>query len=128
MWRLSPWKAATKPLGSCRPRSDSPGQVEARRPALGPFGQALHVVGRQPQSHRPVQQGRGLLAGELQVGDPELGHVPTDPHPGHGQRRVGTAGQRHMDARREVVQEIADALVAGGVGDQVVVVQDQEQR
>ena len=99
-----------------RPAAErQPGQVEPGRPALGPFGQALHVAGGQPQSHRPVQQGRGLLAGELQVGDPELGQLPTDPHPGQGQRRVGTAGQRHMDPRREVVQEVADAPVEAGL-------------
>ena len=41
---------------------------------------------------------------------------------------VGSRGQRHMDAGREVVQEEAECLVAGRVGDEVVVVQDQEQR
>ena len=53
-----------------------PSQVQPGRPALGPLGQTLDVVGRELQPHRPVQQGQGLFVGELQVGGPELGQLP----------------------------------------------------
>jgi hypothetical protein len=70
---------------------------------------------------------RRLLVREPQLGDTELHQLPSGPHPGQGQRRVGSGGQRHVDARREVVEEEAERVVAGGVGDEVVVVQHQEQ-
>ena len=117
-----------KALGSCRPRSDSPARTSAAAQPSVRSARRSDVVGCQLQPHRPVQQGQGLFVGELQVGGPDLGQLSPGSHPGQRQRRVGTGRQRHVDACWEVVQEQGQGPVADRVGDQVVVVQDQEQR
>ena len=103
------------------------GQDQPGRPALGPFHEALHVAGA---SRRPMEAFRSADASSCvnRSSATRSSTSSSGPHPGQGERRVGSRGQRHMDAGREVVQEEAECLVAGRVGDEVVVVQDQEQR
>jgi hypothetical protein len=104
------------------------GQVQPGRPALGPLGQPLHVLGRQLQAHRAVQQFGCLFVGELQIAHPQFGQLSSGSHPGQLKRRVGPGGQRHVDAGREVLQEVTEPVMAAGIGDEVIVVQHQYQR
>jgi hypothetical protein len=47
-------------------------EIEARRPALGPFLQHDQVIDAQTETQLVVQESRGLIVSEREVGRPQL--------------------------------------------------------
>jgi hypothetical protein len=104
------------------------GQLQPRDPAFGARLQRGHGRIRQLHPDRGAQQRGRLLAGEAQVGLPQLGQLPAGPQPGQRQGWVGPAGQHQPQPRRRMLQQQFQRLVNRRSLDQVIVVQDQHDR
>ena len=66
-------------------------ELQARRPSLGPLGQALDLVRRQVDLGEPLEELLGLAPAEAQVALPQLDELARQPEPVEPQRRVGPA-------------------------------------
>ena len=109
---------------SSRPRRDRPTSGRGR-PALGALAQHPHLARGQAEMQRPVQQRRRFVSTQPQVPDPHLQQFGVGPQPRQRQRRVAAPGHRHLHRPGQVVEEILHRLVHVGVGDHVIVIEDQ---
>ena len=80
-WRVIAVEGVDEPARVLSTARRQAGQDQPGRPALGPLDQPRHILGGELQPERAVQQLGGLLVGEPQIVDPELGQLP----PGGGQ-------------------------------------------
>ena len=69
-----------------------------------------------------------LSGAEPQVFGPQLGQVPAYPQAAERQRRIGPGNEHQVQLRRAPVQQRGDRRVHLGAGDEMVVVQHQDQR
>ena len=69
-----------------------------------------------------------LGGAEPQVFGPQLGQVPAYPQAAERQRRVGPGDEHQVQLRRAAIQQRGDRRVHLGAGDEMVVVQHQDQR
>ena len=72
-----------------------------------------------------VEEACRFLGFEPEVVGSDLNQVPPNPEPGKPQGRVEPRTHDERERRRGEVNELFDAVVDVGVGDQVVVVDDQ---
>ena len=111
-------------------------QLQPGRPALGPRGQRRGGRVRQRRTgprcagrRRDLGQQRRRLPGrEAQFRSAQLGQLPASPQPRQRQRRVAAAGQRQVQPGRPVLKQEPERGVHQLRADQVVVIQDQQQR
>ena len=95
-------------------------------PAFGPPDQGRKVALAEFGRHDRVDQLGGLLDIEPQFAGADLRHLAERAHPGQRQRRFGAGGDDDLHARRETAEQERHLLMAGGLLDQVIVVQDQD--
>ena len=107
------------------------GQLQSGGPALGPRQQPEHVVLGQRRAN-PVEPAAEELDrlgdAEPQVFGPQLGQVPAYSQAAQWQRRVGPGDEHQVQLRRTAIQQRGDRRVHSGAGDEMVVVQYQDQR
>ena len=111
------------PLPQCQGREIQPG-----RPALRSRLKGLHGAAVQIEPERPVQEPVGLVRVEAELVRAELSHRPHGPQATHRQGRVGTRRDDEMERSREVGHQGLDQLVCRGAGEEVVVIEDEDQR
>ena len=85
------------------------GQLQRGDPAFGACLERGDVALAQPQTHRAVEVGRGLLGGEAQVGGADLDQLTACPQLGQRQRRVGPGGEDDVQLRRLVLEQEASS-------------------
>ena len=100
-------------------------QLQRGDPALGAGLQHGHVPRRQLQAHHPVEVRRRLIRGEAQLGRANLGQLAARPQPGQRQRRIGPAGDHHMQPRRQMVEQERHPVLHLACVDDVVVIEHQ---
>jgi hypothetical protein len=111
---------------AARPQRER-GQVEARGPALGPLRE-LDDVGVSEVDAGTTQQRRRLVGVETQVVGADLHHPPLRPQPGQRQRRLLPARHHHLRSVRDVVEQCGDRVEARRIGQELHVVEDQDDR
>ena len=107
------------------------GQLQSRGPAFGPRQQPEHVLLGQQRAgpFKPAAEELHCLGGaEPQVVGPQLGQVAAYPQAAERQRRVGPGEKHQVQLRRTAIQQRGHRRVHLGAGDEVVVVQHQDQR
>ena len=101
------------------------GELQPRRPALGATPYALaDNLGHHDPGDRGHQR-LGLVRREAQVAGAQLGELRARPQPSQGQRWVGPGGDHHSERLGRVGDQELDRFVDPGVGERVVVVEDQ---
>ena len=101
------------------------GQLQPGDPALRPLVEHLRVLDRDGEAHGRGEEGVGLAGGEPEVGGTQLDELAAGAQPRQRQRRVGPGGQDDPEPLGQVLDEEGDRLVHLGLGDDVVVVEDQ---
>ena len=117
--------AAARADGSGGTANGQRGQLEPRRPALGPIHQSINGAGLDLGLAHGRDQAGGFRGTEPQIGGSDLGQLAASPHPGERQRWVEPGGNDQPQRGRQIAQQVLDGLVDADVGQQVVVVQDQ---
>ena len=102
-------------------------EVRPSRPAFGLLRKLADVGRAQLEPRLGGQRGRfGLVQG--QQSGPDLQEVPVGAEPGERKVRLGPAGQRHSDSRRQVVEEGAERIERDPVDQAMDVVEDEHRR
>ncbi len=101
--------------------------LQAGDPAFGASIERSYVLGREVEVHDVVQEGRRFLGGETEVLGTQLGHLTPSTQPGQGPGRIGTAGQDQVQLRGQVLQQKGEPIVDLPLGDQVQVVEDEDE-
>ena len=104
------------------------GQLQPRGPSLGPRQQPEHVLLGQQRAEPAAEELHRLAGAEPQVLGPQLGQVPAHPQAAERQRRVGPGDEHQVQLRRRAIQQRGDRRVHLGAGDEMVVVQHEDQR
>src|SRR5262249_53217744 len=81
----------------------------------------------QLQPHALPKKGNRLLKGKAQVGCPQLAQLPTCTQTGQGQLGILSGEQDQGQLGREVSGQIGDGRVDQGRGQEVVVIQDEDE-
>src|SRR5439155_26448133 len=102
------------------------GQVEAARPPFGALLQALDVVDGQLKTEQLVQEVGALGFVEAEVLGMNFEQLAARAQTRQRQRRVGASRDRYANTRGQVFDEEEQLRVHRGVGDQVVVVEDED--
>ena len=108
-------------------RAGQGSQVDAGRPTLGgafKTGDGLGVRGHALQA----QEFAGLPRAQCELRRADLEQAPGGALPGERQRRRGPPAQAELRTRRQLLQQHADELPAGLVGDEVGVIHDEDER
>ena len=104
------------------------GQVNSRRPALGPG----HQIGEIGLAELDAGDGRDELGGlagfEAQFTGPDFGQFAGRPPAGQRQRRVSPGDQHEPDGWRKMQQQESELVVAAALGDHVIVIQHHDNR
>ena len=119
-------EAGDERAGVVPPLQRQRGQLQGGDPALGTTLERADVVGGQPQAHRAVEIGRGLVGREAQVGRPHLHQLTAGAQLGQRQRRVGAGGEDQMQPRRLVLEDERHSVVHLRRVEHVVVVQHED--
>jgi hypothetical protein len=114
-------------VGVGRPSEREAGEDQAGGPALRPAAEAVDLGAVERRAHRAEQAGR-LVRREAQVGPPDLGDLVAHPEAAEPEGRVDAGRQHDRDLARAEVDEALDAPVHAAVLDQVVVVDDDDER
>ena len=99
----------------------------APRPPLRPAGEPDHV-GVVEVDARVAQQSRRLVGVEAQLVVADLHHAPLRPQPRQRQRGLLPARHHELRSLRDVVQECGDRVKTREVGQELQVVEDQDDR
>ena len=111
------------------PAQRQPGQLQPRRPPLGPGRQSRRDRIGQSQAGPCCdvpQQRRRLAGSEPQLGRSQLGQLPAGPQPRQRQRRIAPAGQHQVNPRRPVLGQEPERLVHGLGAYHVIVIKDEQ--
>ena len=104
------------------------GQVHAGRPAFRPRHQIRQIRTIQLNARYRVHQHRHVRGGQAQLVGPDIEQLAGRAQAAQPQRRIGPGGQHQLDRRRQVREQEVQLLVAGPLGDDVVVVEHQDDR
>ena len=104
-----------------------PRQLQGGDPALGALVEQRDVVIVEPQLHRAVEVGRGLLRGEAQVGRPNLDQLTTHPQLRHGQWRIDPGSKDQVQSGWQVLEKEQHLRVDRRRFHDVVVIEHQHQ-
>ena len=102
-------------------------QAQARRPALGPPGEARERVRRQ-RAAVPGHQQAGFGDAESQVAAPDLGQLASQPVTVQPQQRVHPRGHNQAQPRSRIPQDEIKSIQHRGAGQQMKVVEDERHR
>jgi hypothetical protein len=101
-------------------------ELQSGSPSLGARRQHRHRLWGQVAAGGLAQQRCRLVCAEPQVTGTQLRQLPVGPQPGQRQRRVGTAGQHQVQARRQMLNQELNRAVHWRGFDQVIVIEDQQ--
>src|SRR5713101_9910131 len=101
-------------------------QVQADQPPLRLGGRILDNVCWELHAHHLLEKGQDLLRRATQLVGAYFQYLPTCSQQRKWQGRIGASGQDEMQLGREMLHEIGEGAVNLRLGDQVIVVEDQE--
>ena len=102
-------------------------QPQPGGPALRPLGEAFKRV--LPQGNAVLgHEQSGLGHAERELVGPDLRQLAAEPEPVQRQERVDPRGRHHLQALRCVPHEVGQSLQGRALGQQMEIVQDQDDR
>ena len=101
-------------------------QADTGHPAVGRRHHLAHALGGEAQPEVVVEQDRGALGRDAQVGVADLVQLPPGAQARRRHRRVAAGGDQQVQRGREVGDEVVEHRAR--VADRVQVVEHQEQR
>ena len=102
-------------------------QLQACGPSLGPRQQPEHVPLRQLRLEPVTEEFPCLAGAEPEIFGPQLGHITAHSEPAERQRRVGPGDEHEVQLRWGMAEQRRDRCVHLGTGDEVVIVQHENQ-
>ena len=101
-------------------------QLQADQPPLSSSGYLLDNVSVELDTHYLLEEGHDLLRRATQLVGSHFQYFPACSQKRERQRGISASGQNDMQLRREMLHKIGEGAVNLRLGDQVIVVQDQE--
>ena len=109
-----------------RPADGQVGEVQAGRPALGPFRERDDRTVIEPEGQRPIQEGVAFLGGETEIARPDLDERTTRTAARQREWHCGPRRDRDLQVGWRELDEAQHGLMARLALDGVVVVEDQD--
>ena len=103
-------------------------ELQPGYPAFGACFQGLHYLRRQGESHHLLQERGGFLRCEAQIGSAQLLQLSAGAHACERQRRVCATGLEQVQVGRQMLQQVAYAVVDRLAGYGMVIVEDENER
>jgi hypothetical protein len=103
-----------------------PGEVERRRPALGPLDQRLELLRAQLEA-QPGEQLAAFGRRHHQVLAAELGQAAVGPHPAQRQRRLGSGREDQLRAGADLAGDRGDGGHRGRRVEPLEIVKDEDE-
>ena len=101
-------------------------QLQSDQPPLCPSSHLPDDVCGEVHAHHLAEEGQNLLGRTTQLVGADFQHLPTCSQKRKRQGGIGARSQHDMQLGRKVLHQIGEGAVHLILGDQVIVVQDQE--